>query len=107
MTSTWWWLSFADPDGFRGVVITHAPDFISAVRSTHARRINPGGEVNGWSMPDEAGLGDPAPRWRDRLLNKFEAALASEDWTKQPLVSTLDHKPVDPHVVDEEVNEGS
>lgn len=103
---TWWWLSFADDRGFLGVVITHAPNFLSAVLSTHVRRINPGGEVNGWPFPAE--IGDPAPRWRDRLLNRDETNQASLDWTGHPIMSTQKHEPsVKPHVVDEEGNEGS
>lgn len=50
-----WWLSFADADGFRGVVIVRAHGLISAVRLTHQLGVNPGGEVAG-SWVDERAL---------------------------------------------------
>ena len=34
-TWKWWWLSFADPGGFRGVVSLEAGDEVDAVRKAH------------------------------------------------------------------------
>lgn len=50
-----WWLSFADELGCRGVCIVelevelsdHGDEFILAVRRSHQRKINPGGECRG------------------------------------------------------------
>jgi len=54
-----YWLSFADPElpkgsQFLGVVIVRSNDFITAVAYTHAKGINPGGEVRGVEFPDDA-----------------------------------------------------
>lgn len=48
----WWWLSFADDDGFLGAVLTQAKGFINAVQKTHDLGINPGGEVKAVQLPD-------------------------------------------------------
>lgn len=50
----WWWLSHADDSGFLGVVIIPAPDFISANKIKHILNLNPGGEVNGALIIQEA-----------------------------------------------------
>jgi hypothetical protein len=54
-----WWLSFADPERpagqqFLGVAIVEAPDFIYAARLAKTVGCNPGGEVRGWEVPQEA-----------------------------------------------------
>ena len=67
----WWWLSFADDDGFRGAVLTRARGFTSAVQKTHDLGINPGGECRGWDLPDDVIAEHPGPtRYADRLLSK-------------------------------------
>lgn len=48
-----WWLSFAGEEGFRGVIITRAFEFLDAVRKTHVLGINPGGQVKGAMCPPE------------------------------------------------------
>jgi hypothetical protein len=50
--NSFWWLSFADDDGFRGVVIVEASSFMDAVMMTHVFGINPGGEARGWEVPE-------------------------------------------------------
>ena len=47
----WWWLSFADETGFRGVVITHAANFMAAHLAVTMLGLNPGGEVRGFPYP--------------------------------------------------------
>ena len=49
--SDWWWLSFADDGGFRGVVVAEGPDFLSAIRHVHELGISPGGQVRGVPIP--------------------------------------------------------
>lgn len=64
----WWWLSFADDDGFRGACIVKAHGFLTAVMLTHALNINPGGECKGVGpVPIEANV---QPGWENRLLNR-------------------------------------
>lgn len=61
----WWWLSFADHDGFRGGVLTKARGFISAIQKATELEINPGGAVRG--MPC-----NPPPehlQYADQLLS--------------------------------------
>lgn len=69
-----WWLSFANDAGFLGVVIAEGASLELAVRETHARGCNPGGQVAGFSFA----IDDPdvqqdrqfvawfakAPRWK-------------------------------------------
>jgi len=65
-----WWLSFADEDGFRGVVILEAYGFADAMRRSHEAGLNPGGEVKGFRV-------DPADHpeaLRNRLLKKSDLA---------------------------------
>lgn len=49
--STLWWLSYAGDEGFRGVVIIEASDFISACRRSAELGLSPGGEVSGHDVP--------------------------------------------------------
>lgn len=49
----WWWLSHADENGFLGVVIIPAPDFMAANQIKHICGLNPGGEVSGHYIPKE------------------------------------------------------
>ncbi len=41
------WLSYADDEGFRGVIVTEADDLLSAVAKVGLMGISPGGEVYG------------------------------------------------------------
>lgn len=108
MKAIWWWLSFANNERNLGVALVKAGDFIEAVRRAHALGINPGGEVNGWAVEEDLGLGEPAPKWQHKLITtRAEMDKMSTDWTGHPVVSTLDIEPVDPKVIDEDRNEGS
>lgn len=61
------WLSFAGEEGFRGVVLVDADDFLTAHLQTVFAGINPGGEVIGHELPpdvdtDQARLTYALPR---------------------------------------------
>ncbi len=65
---TWWYLSFADTDGWRGGCVVRARGMASAIRRTHELGINPGGEVRAVELlPGEKGR---IPH--DKLLTKEE-----------------------------------
>src|SRR5882757_8448087 len=71
----WWWLSFADPElpegsQFLGVVIIEARGMMGAVTLATMLGLNPGGEIQGVTLPDEVEV--PAD-WTCRLLTKAEA----------------------------------
>jgi hypothetical protein len=105
----WWWLSFASEAGFLGIVIVRAPDMTTAIRETHRMGCNPGGEVAGWPVYEDFGVGDPPERFRDRLLTKEQAARLAEEWHDSVLVSTKDitsGEYGDVRVLDEPDNEG-
>jgi hypothetical protein len=65
----WFYLSFADVDGWRGAAIVEGGDMTSAVRRAWDVGCNPGGEVMGCPC-DEPGEG-----YKDRLLTKDEVIL--------------------------------
>lgn len=65
-----WWLSFADADGFAGVVILEAYGFGDALYRSHKMGLNPGGEVQGFKVPYE----DHPEALRNRLLKKTDLA---------------------------------
>lgn len=69
-TWPWWWLSFADEEGFRGVCVVRAPGVASAMVLTHAMQINPGGQVEASELLDWA---DIPGEYTDRLLSRSEA----------------------------------
>lgn len=48
------WLSFSGPDGPRGVCLVEEKDFLSAIDKSHQLGVNPGGEVLGEELPDDA-----------------------------------------------------
>lgn len=103
----WWWLSFATPEKFLGVAVVRAPDMVSAVRKTARQRYNPGGEVGGWPVREEFGLGDPPARFVGRLLDKDAAAELAREWHGCGLVSTRGFKRQgEVSVIDELDNEG-
>lgn len=66
----WWWLSFADDDGFRGACLVKAGGMLSAVAESHRLRINPGGQVLAVAVP--SGVDIPSA-FVNRLLDKAEA----------------------------------
>jgi hypothetical protein len=49
-----WWLSYADDNGFRGVVITRARTFLLACANANLKGVSPGGQVRGFELPLEA-----------------------------------------------------
>lgn len=49
----WFYLSFADDNGFLGAIYIEARGFVSAVEMTKFLGINPGGEVMGVEVPVE------------------------------------------------------
>lgn len=65
----WRYLSFADEDGFRGVVIIQAHGIVDAAFRAGLARINPGGEILSFVLQDED---LPAPEWRNRLLSEAD-----------------------------------
>lgn len=65
----WWWLSFAEESGFLGVVVIQGYGIVDAVSRSHALGVNPGGEVQGWLLPEHV----PPAEFRNRLLSKAEA----------------------------------
>lgn len=69
----WYWCSFADDDGFRGVAIVRASGVLSASQEARRRGINPGGEVLAFPLDPEHEPGEFA----NRLLTKDEAEAAS------------------------------
>lgn len=73
----WWYLSFAE-DGFKGACIVEAEDFLAAVEEAHRRKINPGGQVFGQPVPEDA-VYDPS--YRNRLLTRedLQAMLPHEE----------------------------
>lgn len=68
---TVWWLSFADEISFRGAVVIHAEDFITAIIETTIRHINPGGECQGMPAPEDVAVKIPE-EWKNRLLSRTE-----------------------------------
>lgn len=64
--SGWFYLSFAEEE-FHGACIVEANDIVTAVKVAHALEINPGGQVRGHQIPEDA-IYDP--KYRNRLLSK-------------------------------------
>lgn len=69
---SWWWLSFATEDGFRGVAIVKAKGFASAHLATSVLGINPGGQIQGleFNLPEH--VNTFIEKYSNRLLNKEE-----------------------------------
>jgi hypothetical protein len=63
----WFYLSFADDDGFHGAVIVEARGEAHALQQCHRLGINPGGQVALFAVPEDAPLPDAA---KNRLLSK-------------------------------------
>lgn len=77
-----WWLSFADESGFLGACIVPGADLIDAAGNAHALKCNPGGEVQGYAIPQE-----DRPflerKWMGRLLTREEAEAFSAELVKR------------------------
>ncbi len=65
-----WWLSFADQNGFRGCVITHANEFTEALTDATLHNCNPGGECRGLPIPPHKVV---PLEWTYRTLSRAEA----------------------------------
>lgn len=65
-----WWLSFADEDGFKGVVILEAYGHADALLRSDELGLNPGGEVQMFTVDPE----DHPEALRNRLLKKPDLA---------------------------------
>lgn len=81
---TWWWLSFCDerrPKGeqFLGACMVRAWGIGTAVAEANRYKINPGGEVQGLSIPVD--VPDPPAEWVYRLLTRAEC----EEFDRQQL----------------------
>ena len=73
----YWWLSFADKGGFRGVFITKAFGLLDAIRQANLLNQNPHGEVMGFEIPIDHPNGDMLkPELLNRLLQKEDLELA-------------------------------
>lgn len=65
------YLSFSGEEGWRGAVYVRGRDFLDAVENTFRRGINPGGEVLGMALKEEA-VALIKPGYVNRLLSKSE-----------------------------------
>ena len=65
----WWYLSYADENGFRGGAIIKAQGFVTAAWMSNRLGISPGGEVTGHPIPDDELPPEP---YRSRLLTLAE-----------------------------------
>lgn len=69
--STAYWLSFAGEEGFRGAVIVHAEDFLTALMECNFRNLNPHGECLGMEIDAEYANLIPE-HWKYKLLSREE-----------------------------------
>lgn len=71
---SWFYLSYAGDNGFRGGVYLRAYGPVSAARRANIDGISPGGEVRmvGPLDPDNPDVHLPPPEYRDRLLTLEE-----------------------------------
>jgi hypothetical protein len=69
-----YWLSFVDEEADKslGVILVKASSFIQAVLKTHQLRINPGGQVLGYEVPEDDTETLKIPH--NRLLQQEELA---------------------------------
>ena len=65
----WFYLSYADDDGFLGAVIVEARGPVHAFELAQRLGINPGGEVAAWEVPAEL---PPPAEATNRLLSKHD-----------------------------------
>lgn len=65
----WFYLSFADDDGFRGAAIVEAKGILGATLYCNLLGINPGGEVMAIPIPEDQ-LADIPKDAKDVLLSK-------------------------------------
>jgi len=65
----WWWLSYADDDGFNGAIICKGNDLIDAVTQCKRMGLDLHGQVLG--VPFPSGLTPPS-MFVERILSKSE-----------------------------------
>lgn len=68
----WWWLSFADDEGCRGVCLVQGVTFLAAVLRANALGISPHGQVVGDDLGPDISPDWPDPAVRDRCLSADE-----------------------------------
>jgi hypothetical protein len=69
LPTKWWYISFADDDGFLGGVVIKGKGFTSAIMASHRLGINPGGEAMGIEIPPDH---EPPESAVGRLLSRAE-----------------------------------
>jgi len=69
-----WFLSYADDTGSKGCIFIEAHGMVEAVYLAKHRKLSPGGEVCGTSVPPEHA---PAKEWHNRLLTREQLAEAT------------------------------
>lgn len=68
----WWWLSFADEEGFRGACLVQGMGQVDAISRAWVLKINPGGEVASVG-PLTVDVIERVPEdWKNRLLTKAD-----------------------------------
>ena len=77
----WMYLSFVKDDAFQGAAVIRGGDMLSAVRRACVLNINPGGQVLGFGLSEEALAGIPN-EMRERLLTWAEMEAAGWAPTK-------------------------
>ena len=85
---SWYYLSFAGEEGFRGAVVVEAPTFGLAVLRTTVLKINPHGEVLGAIISEEE---LPPTIYRHKLLSKEQI---KEIWPDADTLSNLESSEV-------------
>lgn len=71
MTTSWWYMSFANDDRFLGGCFISGETFADAITRTHLLEINPGGEILATEIAMDA-AGEIPEHWRERLLSRAE-----------------------------------
>lgn len=68
----WWWLSYADAQGCRGVCIVQGVTFMAAVLRAATLGISPHGDVRGEDLGPDRHTDWPDPAVRNRCLSAEE-----------------------------------
>lgn len=87
----WYWLSFADEEGFHGACIVKAPSLLTAVPVAHIRGCKSHGQVLFGEL-DHVAEAVFHPKWSYRLLSRAEAEQFDEELGKQPKTSSAKPK---------------
>lgn len=78
-----WWLSYAGDEGFRGAVIVAGSEFTEAVMRVNLLGINPGGEIQGMPVPEQA-IDLIPDKWKNRLLSRAECEEFDKEMERGP-----------------------